>query len=290
MKNATAPLGAIVVGWSAPTSGSALRWAAEEAVRASRPLHVVHVLEGLTHDTVDLAGHVDQATEAAVRAVLEAQPTLRVTAETDTGGAAAALVAATRTAETVVVGAPAHGVVASVVFGSVALQVATHGACPVVVVHDLPPSPVAHAHGRVVVGLDASERSEQALGFAFEQASRRRIGLTAVACWSWEDSGGYVPGPLEVGLWENAEVQDRRLVSELLAGWGEKYPDVPLQRRLVSGRAVPVLLRESEGAALLVVGSRGRGGFRGLLMGSVSQRLVERATCPIAVVPSPTEV
>lgn len=286
MKNHTAPMGAIVVGVAEPTSGAALRWAAEQAAHTSRPLHVVHVIEGLTHAPVDLEDHVDHATEGTIGQVLETYPGLRVTAATDTGSAAAALVAASHTAEMVVVGAPAHGVVTSVVLGSVSLQVATHGACPVVVVHDRPAAADA-PEGRVVVGLDASERSEQALEFGFEQASRRGIGLTAVACWSWEDSGGNVPGPMEVGLWENAEVQDRRLVSELLAGWHEKYPDVSVQRRLVPGRTVPTLLKESEGAALLVVGSRGRGGFAGLLLGSVSQRILERATCPVAIVPSP---
>lgn len=290
MKNHAAPMGAIVVGVAAPTSGAALRWAAEEAVRTSRPLHVVHVIEGLTHAPVDLEDHVDHATEVTIRQVLETYPGLRVTAGTDTGSAAAALVSASHTAETVVVGAPAHGVVASVVFGSVSLQVAMHAACPVVVVHDRPAVAKDLPESRVVVGLDASERSEQALEFGFEQADRRRIGLTAVACWSWEDSGGNVPGPMQVGLWENAEVQDRRLVSELLAGWHEKYPDISVQRRLVSGRTVPTLLKEAEGAALLVVGSRGRGGFAGLLLGSVSQRIIERATCPVAIVPSPEVV
>ena len=286
MQNHTAPLGAIVVGVAASTCGAALRWAAEQAMRTSRPLHVVHVLEGLTHTPVDLDDHVDHQTEVTIHDLLTAHPTLRVTAGTDTGSAAAALVAASRSAEMVVVGAPAHGVVTSVILGSVSLQVATHGACPVVVVHDRPAPAEDAREGRVVVGLDASERSEQALEFGFEQASQRGVGLTAVACWSWEDSGGYVPGPLEVGLWENAEVQDRRLVSELLAGWHEKFPDVRVERRLVSGRTVPTLLKEAEGAALLVVGSRGRGGFAGLMLGSVSQRVVERASCPVAVVPS----
>jgi len=287
MQNHTAPLGAIVVGIAAPTSGAALRWAAEQAVRTSRPLHVVHVLEGLTHTPLDLADHVDLATEVTIHDLLTVNPGLRVTAGTDTGSAAAVLVAASRRAEMVVVGAPAHGELASVVLGSVSLQVATHGACPVVVVHDHPTATADDApEGRIVVGLDASERSERALEFGFEQASQRGIGLTAVACWSWEDTGGNVPGPMEAGLWENAEVQDRRLVSELLAGWHEKYPDVDVQRRLVSGRTVSTLLKEAEGAALLVVGSRGRGGFAGLMLGSVSQRVVERATCPVAVVPS----
>ena len=254
----------------------------------------MHVVEGFDHTPVDPDDDVDPSTAVEVTGVLESHPSLRVTAHTDTGSASGALVAASRTAETVVVGATAHSLLKAVVLGSVALQVAAHSFCPVVVVHDLGSSDsdaragvraVSTEPGRVVVGLDASERSARALAFAFEQASRRRVGLTGVACWAWEDSDGYLPLP--VGVWEETREQERRLVSELLAGWGEKYPDVDVESRLEQARTVPTLLDAAVGASLLVVGTRGRGGFDGLLLGSVSQRVIERASCPVAVVPAP---
>lgn len=296
MKNQLAPPSAIVVGSALPVSRPALEWAADEAVATSRPLHVIHVISGVNPTAVDLDGPVDLVTEAAVTEIADARPTLRVTAHIDTGSAAAALVAASRTAETVVVGATADSLLEAVLLGSVALQVAAHSLCPVVVVHDrgaeiatteAVSETSVQEPGRVVVGLDASERSERALAFAFEQASRRGVGLTGVACWAWEDSGGYLPGPLAAGVWEEAREQERRLVSELLAGWGEKYPDVDVRTHLARARVVPTLLKMAAGASLLVVGTRGRGGFDGLLLGSVSQRVLERASCPVAVVPSP---
>ncbi len=294
MKNQPAPPNAIVVGVARPWSAAALDWAADEAVATSRPLHLVHVIEGFHHTPVDLDGDVDGSTAVEVTGVLESHPSLRVTAHTDTGSPAGALVAASRTAETLVVGATAHTLLKAVVLGSVALQVAAHSFCPVVVVHDLEPSDsdaragvraVSTHPGRVVVGLDASERSVRALAYAFEQASRRQVGLTAVACWAWDESDGFLALPVPV--WEATREQQRRLVAELLAGWGEKYPDVDVQTRLEQARTVPTLLEVAVGASLLVVGTRGRGGFDGLLLGSVSQRVIERASCPVAVVPAP---
>lgn len=295
MKNQLAPPDAILVGVARPWSAAALDWAADEAAATSRPLHLVHVVEGREHTPVDLEADLDPSTEVGVIGVLESHPSLRVTAHTDTGSAAGALVLASRTAQTLVVGAAAHSLLTAVVLGSVALQVAAHSFCPVVVVHDRAPTdaearagvpPVDAEPGPVVVGLDASERSERALAFAFEQASHRQVGLTGVACWAWEDGDGYLPLP-PVGVWEETRSQERRLVSELLAGWAEKYPDVEVRTRLERARTVPTLLDAAAGATLLVVGTRGRGGFDGLLLGSVSQRVIERASCPVAVVPSP---
>ncbi|MEP6800280.1 MAG: universal stress protein [Lapillicoccus sp.] len=296
MKNRPVPPSAIVVGLVRSGSRAALGWAVDEALATSRPLHVMHVLDGGDHTPVDLEGHVDVVTEAAVTGILEAHPSVRVSAHTDTGSAAAALVTASRSARTLVVGAATHGLLEAALLGSVALQVAAHSFCPVVVLHDRESdgetseggsAPTTREPGRVVVGLDASERSERALAFGFEQASRREVGLTAVACWTWEDSVGEVPGPLALGAWEDGRQQERRLVAELLAGWRGKYPDVDVRTHLVHARVVSTLLDVATDASLLVVGTRGRGGFDGLLLGSVSQRVLERASCPVAVVPAP---
>ena len=295
MKNQLPPPDAIVVGVSRSWSAAALDWAADEAAATSRPLHLVHVVEEREHTPVDLDDDLDPLTAIEVIGVLESHPSLRVTAHTDSGSAAGALVTASCTAQILVVGATAHSLLAAVVLGSVALQVAAPSFCPVVVVHDRVSTEedaragvprVVVQPGPVVVGLDASERSERALAFAFAQASRRQVGLTVIACWAWEDTDGYLPLP-PVGVWEETREQERRLVSELLAGWAEKYPDVAVRTRLERARTVPTLLDAASGATLLVVGTRGRGGFDGLLLGSVSQRVIERASCPVAVVPSP---
>jgi nucleotide-binding universal stress UspA family protein len=80
------------------------------------------------------------------------------------------------------------------------------------------------------------------------------------------------------------EQQAAETLAERLAGWQEKYPDVHVIREVVRERTVKALLRNSEHAQLVVVGTRGRGGFRGLLLGSTSQHLLQHATCPVAVV------
>ncbi len=139
MKNQPAPPAAIVVGVAdVPGSRAALEWAADEAVATSRPLHVVHVLEAVHHSPVDFSGHVDLPTARLVTRILRSRPHLRVTAQTDTGSAAGALVAASHTAATLVVGAVVHSLLEAVARGSVVLRVAAHSFCPVVVVHATP--------------------------------------------------------------------------------------------------------------------------------------------------------
>ena len=86
------------------------------------------------------------------------------------------------------------------------------------------------------------------------------------------------------GDWTQIAAQEEALLSESLAGWREKYPEVHVDQRSVRSDPVVELLEQARTARLLVVGSRGRGGFKGMLLGSVSQRVLKRATCPVAVV------
>jgi nucleotide-binding universal stress UspA family protein len=135
----------------------------------------------------------------------------------------------------------------------------------------------------VVVGVDGSELSKLAVDFAFAHAALHGMGVTAVnvysprmlaapgQAWPLTDSAGFL--------------QDRnRLLSEALAGYRDTYPGVPLRHKIVVGRPAQVLVAESARAALTVVGSRGRGGFTGLLLGSTSQAVLHHATGPVAVV------
>jgi nucleotide-binding universal stress UspA family protein len=157
----------------------------------------------------------------------------------------------------------------------------------VVVTHDGQPATAEDA--AVVVGVDGSALSANAIAYAFEEASSRGVGLTAVHAW-WLD---YVEGASASAIWtvdwENMAQEENALVAESLAGWQEKYPDVAIARHSLHGHPVEALVRQSENACLVVVGSRGRGGFRGLLLGSVSQGVVHRARCPVAIVRAPRE-
>ena len=154
-------------------------------------------------------------------------------------------------------------------------------------IHENQPSPAADAP--VVVGVDGSALSMNAIAYAFDAAATRGVGLTAVHAW-WLD---YVEGASASAIWtvdwQNMAQEENALVAESLAGWQEKYPDVEITRHSTHGHPVDAVVRQSEDACLVVVGSRGRGGFRGLLLGSVSQGVVHRAHCPVAIVRAPRD-
>ncbi|MEV0133281.1 universal stress protein [Dactylosporangium sp. NPDC050688] len=283
---------AVVVGVDgSPDSLDAVEWAAADATRRQRPLRVVHafpwpaafppVPRHLYEQAMrDNAEHILRAAVARARAVA---PEVAISADTPVQQAAAALVAASQHASTVVVGNRGLGGFTGLLAGSVGVELAAHAACPVVVVRhaDRPPGPEA---GRVIAGVDGSQDAERALRFAFEQASFRGVGLTAVLAYLWPDSTG--PGEMLPLVYDQDNLRDdeRRALVESLAGWAERYPDVDLRTAAVRGRPAAVLTERSAGAELLVVGSRGRGGFTGLLLGSVSQAVIRHAACPVAVV------
>jgi nucleotide-binding universal stress UspA family protein len=160
----------------------------------------------------------------------------------------------------------------------VAVAVATHGRSPVAVVRG--PYP---ATGPVVLGVDGSPAGEVAIGQAFEAASVRDATLTALLAWTPLLAGTPYADKVRVH-WDEVEEEQRQLLAQRLAGWQEEYPDVAVDRRVVRERATKALIEASRGAQLVVVGSRGRGGFAGLLLGSTSQALVQHAACPLVVV------
>ncbi|MBM2616336.1 universal stress protein [Actinoplanes sp. LDG1-06] len=163
--------------------------------------------------------------------------------------------------------------------GSVALQTATHGAGPVLVARGTPRS-----DGPVVVGVDGSPVSAEALRFAAEEAALRGAELVAVHAWNGGDGTELNAHlPMSYSTW-SGEDEERRVLAEALAGLAEKYPDLPVRREVVDGSARAHLTRWSTTAQLIVVGSRGHGGFTGLLLGSVVQHLLHHADCPVAVV------
>ncbi|NUT92886.1 MAG: universal stress protein [Saccharothrix sp.] len=282
----TAP---VVVGVDGSASAlAAVAWAAREARRRRVPLKLVHayLVPARGYPEIVLTGHeVRQALEDQGRRwLVEAEAAARAAADVEVevalehSGAAGAMVWESERARLVVLGSRGLGGFTGLVVGSVAVAVAAHGKCPVVVVRG-----GDHADGPVVVGVDGSPASEEAVDFAFEAASARGVPLKAVHAWT----DFLVDGPYGSRLtvdWAEVEAAEQRLLAERLAGRAEKYPDVVVQRLVVRDRPVRALLAEAEGAGLLVVGSRGHGGFTGMLLGSTSQALVHHATCPLAVV------
>jgi nucleotide-binding universal stress UspA family protein len=212
-----------------------------------------------------------------------------VTVASIDGDPADVLLKESAAASQVVVGNRGLGGFRGLLAGSVSVQTAAHARCPVVVVRPhLPesasPGPERHGVGRIVVGTDCSERSDRAVAFAFAEAQARGIGLTVVHAWRYPVSTS--PGELVHVVVNRTDLTDMEndLVAKSFAEHREAHPGVPVQQVLAQGNAAAVLVHESFGADLLVVGSRGHGGFAGLLLGSVSDAAIRHAGCPVAVV------
>ncbi len=133
---------------------------------------------------------------------------------------------------------------------------------------------------RVVVGVDGSPQSRQALQWASRMAESIGSTLDVVAAWDFPASYGLMAGPID---WD-PEADMRRVATETIASVFDARQPPGMQLSVQRGGAAKVLLRQSKGALMLVVGSRGHGGFAGLLLGSVSAAVAEHATCPVLVV------
>jgi nucleotide-binding universal stress UspA family protein len=148
--------------------------------------------------------------------------------------------------------------------------------------------------GAIVVGVDGSEASREALRWAADEARLRSARLVAVHAWSFVpaqpigDPGmlavpaGDLPGQLD------AESEAARLALDEAVGDAlGAHPGIDVERKLVEGDAGETLVKEGAGAELLVMGSHGRSGFKAALLGSVSRFVVDHAPCPVVVVKQP---
>lgn len=267
----------------------AVRWAAPEARRRQAVLRLVtgfawteYGMPGLpglgSAYAVDrLRAAADTALAAAAAAATEAEPGVTVEQDVVLGFASGVLVGESQQSELVVVGDRGRGRISSVLAGSVAVAAAANAACPVVVVR----GEERDATLPVVVGIDGTPVSEAAIAFAFDAASSRRAPLLAVHTWVAALGD---PSLAPLIDWEALATEEEEVLAERLAGWGEKYPDVAVQRMVAQGGAAHALLDLTERAQLVVVGSRGHGELAGFVLGSVSNALVHAATCPVAVV------
>lgn len=270
---------------ASPDADQALRWAAEEARSVGAPLVVVAVEDVQPVPMVVPVRHgVVQPVPTWVPAALDRARSsldgsgLDVTYEHRVGRVASGLVEAARTASVVVLGSRGHGRVGEAIMGSVSNDVARHAACPVVVVRE-PHDPTSR---RIVVGIDGSPGSQAALAYACRRAERTGETVTAVHGWHVHapstDVWSAIPRTLK------DEEGRRLLLAESVAGVREDHPDVRLELEAIAVEPASCLVGASSGASLVVVGSRGLGLVGGLLLGSVSQDVLHRAQCPVAVV------
>jgi nucleotide-binding universal stress UspA family protein len=174
-----------------------------------------------------------------------------------------------------------HGLRA-LVTRSVSVQMAAHASCPVVVIRPVQPEDTGGwTPPRVVVGVDGRSSCGPAVGFAFQAARQRGVPLAAVHAWVPD-----LPADLEAvhGPPSGGEAIARRTLEQALHRWHSRFPDVPVVTRIVCDHPARAMAAESRGAALVVVGSRGRGHLVGAVRGSVSRSLLRHAHSPTAVV------
>jgi nucleotide-binding universal stress UspA family protein len=203
---------------------------------------------------------------------------LQINAEVFVSAPAATLVRQSKDAEMVVVGSKGQSTWSRALLGSVSTALLHHAHCPVAVIHDELSSPQQPPDAPVLVGIDGSRASELATAIAFDEASRRGVELVALHAWNDADLR-HIP-TIE---WSALQPAAEKTLAERLAGWQERYPDVTVRRLIVWRQPARHLLDKAQSAQLVVVGSHGRGGFAGMMLGSVSTAVVHVARTPVIV-------
>ncbi|MCX4092423.1 universal stress protein [Nocardia sp. alder85J] len=287
---------AVVVGVDgSQASERALLWAADLAAQRGRELRIVHGLTlnklaavysrydvSLTPVVEAMHNRGEVYTGQAVDTVRQHHPQLRISSVVSDGDPSPLLIRYSADAYRVVIGDAGAGGRSSHL-GSIMVAVTSHAHGAVVVVRADPEGRV-RTEGPVVVGVDGSPGSEPALAAAFEEAAERGTELVAVHVWADVNAGQYADYPYLLETVPTIAVDEAAVLAERLAGWQEKYPEVTVNRQTYPSDPAAVLIDWSTRAQLVVTGSRGRGGFRGLLLGSTSNSLVQHAQCPVMVV------
>lgn len=279
-----------------PASDNAVRWAANTAMKRNIPLRLAaaysmpqflyaegmvppqEVFDELQRETLQT---VDRAREVA----LEVAPDLHIGHAVAEGSAIDMLLEMSKESTMVVMGSRGLSGISGMVLGSVSGAVVSHASCPVVVVREDNAVTEENKYGPVVVGVDGSEVSRRATEAAFEEAAARGAELHAVH--TWVDTQIQGPGAgyaVSEDHWKAVRAEKDELLSSYLNELSEQYPDVVVKKAITRDRPVRALAAAAQGAQLLVTGSHGRGGFKGMLLGSTSRALLQEAPCPMMVV------
>ncbi|MBE1546453.1 nucleotide-binding universal stress UspA family protein [Mycobacterium sp. OAS707] len=294
MSTSVEPPGIVVGVDGSPVSRAAVDWAARDASLRNVSLTLVHVAGGLpgawarTPPPIGFGEWQEkQGRELiadAVRTVQNATrecDAIRVKTEMYYSATIPTLVDMSKDAELVVVGCRGHGAFGTLL-GSVSSGLIHHAHCPVAVIHDDNRLSGHKEHSPVLVGIDGSQASELATAIALDEASHRHVDLIALHAWS---DAGVLDFP---GFdWSTVKTSEEAVMAERMAGWQEGYPDVTIHRLVVCDQPARQLIEQAESAQLVVVGSHGRGGFGGMLLGSVSAAVVQASRTPVIVARRP---
>lgn len=277
-------------------SDNAVRWAANTAVKRNVPLRLASsytmpqflYAEGMVPPQElydDLQRETLRKIEDAREIALNVGPDLKIGHAVAEGSPIDMLLEMSRSSTMVVMGSRGLGGLSGMVLGSVSGAVVSHASCPVVVVREDNNVTDANKYGPVVVGVDGSEVSRRAVEYAFEEANARKAELVAVH--TWIDTQVQAPGAgfaVDDDRWAAVQKEKADKLEEYLGTLREQFPNVEVRTLITRDRPVRALTEASEGAQLLVTGSHGRGGFKGMLLGSTSRALLQSAPCPMMVV------
>lgn len=291
MSAPTSHSGVLVGVDGSPAAKYAVDWAARDAAMRNTRLTLVHAVRpiGLTLPPLPAPTAfsrwqveqgqkiLDEAVEIARRTTPEGGPA-EIESELLFSPVVPTLVDLSKDAQMVVVGSRGRGLLARSLLGSVSSSLIRHAHCPVAVIHDEDPLMPHPAEAPVLVGIDGSSVSELATAIAFQEASWRGVELVALHVWSDVEVNDF-----PAINWPAMRPAAEEIISERLAGWQGRYPDVRVRRIVECDHPTDNLIRQSELAQLVVVGSHGRGGFAGMLLGSVSTAVAHSARMPVIV-------
>lgn len=279
-----------------PESLAAMDWAVARAARQGWRIHVLCAYSLPSFTAASLDGGYAALDDAAIRsgaqavvdeAVARAQGSgVAVSSSLETGDPAGVLVDLSDAAKMAVVGTRGGGGFADRLLGTVSSALPAHSHCPTVVVPHRTQGAEYTPVRRIVVGTDGSDSARNALRWAVMEAQAWNAELVAVAAVPMASGAGAL-------AWLPAAVDREQVLADVRSGLDravdqalDGYPEIQVRRHALDGNPAELMAEFSTAVDLVVVGSRGRGGFSGLLLGSTSQAVLSHASCPVMVVPS----
>ena len=266
----------------------AVALAAREAALRGWPLHAVFVeefapsiLDVLAWTPVEQDNGAGALLQNAMDTAARADPDVTVTASAYVGRPENVLQELSRSAGLIVIGTGRKVAAAQFLYGTVSLNVAAHAECPVLVIGE-PASPTPR--GRLVVGVDGSQHSAGAVRAAAAEARLRDAELVVHTSWLVEVVEGLVVTEPGSQHWRQVEERLRLMQEQVVAeALGKTREGLRITHEIVNAPSVDGLVTASNEADVVVVGNRGRGGFLGKLLGSVTMGLLQRCHCPVLV-------